>query len=222
MRLWNPYRGTLVNSYRGHSGDVRGLAVAADNAKFVSAGEDRHINVWDVATAATVRRLHGHEAAVNDVRFAADEGLLISASYDSSVCFWDVRARSTRALQTVKAATDAVTALAVAERGPYVFAASTDGSVTTIDVRKGCVVTDQLHVPVTGVAAPVDGVYVLAACTDSTLRLLDRASGKVLRTYSGHKHSGYQVECALMLADAVAVVGSEDGARPVGRRLGTV
>jgi mitogen-activated protein kinase organizer 1 len=209
--LWNPHKGLLVNTYRGHSGDVRALAVAADNSKFISAGDDRHINVWDVVTASTIRRLHGHDATVNDVKLAANEDVLVSASYDSTVSFWDLKGRSTRALQTVKVASDAVTSLALAAR-PYVFAASTDGTVTAIDIRKGCIVTDQLHHAVTSVAAPNGGEYVLAACTDNAVRLLDRATGKLLSHYRGHVHSGYQLECALLCKDAVAAAGSEDGA----------
>ena len=218
VRLWNPHRGTLINSYRGHSGDVRALAIAADNTKFVSAGEDRHVNLWDVASASTIRRFNGHDAAVNDVLFAGEENVLVTASYDSTVAFWDLRGRGSRALQTVKIASDAVTSLALAAR-PYVFAASTDGSVSTIDIRKGSISNDQLHHAVTSIAAPQDGVYVLAACTDSTLRLLDRAKGKVLAQYTGHKHESYQVQCALLCADAVAAAGSEDGALAFQSRL---
>jgi mitogen-activated protein kinase organizer 1 len=167
--------------------------------------------VWDVATASTIRRLHGHDATVNDVKLAANEDMLVSASYDSTLSFWDLKGRSTRALQTVKVASDAVTSLALAAR-PYVFAASTDGTVTTIDIRKGCIVTDQLHHAVTSVAAPSGGEYVLAACTDDAVRLLDRATGKVLSRYGGHVHRGYQLECVLLCKDAVAAAGSEDGA----------
>ena len=211
VRLWNPHRGTLVNTYRGHSGDVRTLAIAADNSKFVSAGEDRHINLWDVATATTIRRLHGHDAAVNAIAHAASESLLVSGSYDATLSFWDLKGRSTRALQTVKVASDAVTAVATGD-APYVFCASTDGALCTLDVRKGAIVTDQLHQPITSLAAPADGVYVLAACTDAKLRLVDRDKGKVLGEYEGHKHESFSVECALLCADAMAAAGSEDGA----------
>lgn len=211
VRLWNPHRGTHVNSYRGHSGDVRGLTIAADNASFVSAGEDRHINVWDVKTATTVRRFHGHEAAVNDVQYAADEALLVSASYDSTVAFWDLKARSSKALQSVKVATDAVTSLAITPR-PLIIAASTDGTVSILDLRKGTLSCDRLHHPVTCVAAPSDGLYAAAACTDSCVRLLDRESGQVLAQYKGHQHEGFQLECALLRGDKVVACGSEDGA----------
>lgn len=155
--------------------------------------------------------MHGHDAAVNDVRFAADESLLVSASYDSSVAFWDLKGRASRALQTVKVAADAVTRLAVAEQGPYVFAASTDGGVVTIDIRKGALLTDQLHVPVTGIASPEDGAYILAACTDSAVRLLDQATGRVLAKYTGHDHSSFQIECTFLFRGAVAAAGSENG-----------
>ena len=211
IKLWNPHRGALVTTFRGHSGDVRALAIAADNSKFMSGGDDRHINLWDVATANTIRRFHGHDAAVNDVLFAAEEALVVSGSYDSTVAFWDLRGRAQRALQTVKVASDAVSSIALAAQ-PYVFAASIDGTLSTIDIRKGCIVADQVHHAITSIAAPPGGEYILAACMDNTLRLLDRATGKVLAQYGGHQHSSFQLQCALLCRDAVAAVGSEDGA----------
>lgn len=73
IRLWNPHRGTLVQTYTGHGHDVRSVDVCADNSKFVSCGGDKCVFVWDVARGSIVRRFKGHDGAVNDVRYAADE-----------------------------------------------------------------------------------------------------------------------------------------------------
>jgi hypothetical protein len=212
VRLWNPIKGLQVNTYRGNGGDVRGLAVAADNRTFLSCGTDRLVNHFDVATGAVIRRFSGHDAAVNAVQFAANESLAVSTSYDATVRFWDMKSRSTRPIDMVKAASDSITGLAVPVDTPLVVTGAVDGTVTVLDVRKGALVKDDLHVPVSCVAVPADALYVIAACTDSAIRLLDRAAGGVLGKYEGHVHKDFHVECGLLCEDAVVVSGSEDGA----------
>lgn len=211
MRLWNPTKGTHINTYRGNGGDVQGVAVSADNRHFVSCGTDRSINHFDVSSGSVLRRFTGHDGAVNAVQYAAEESLLVSASYDATVRFWDLKGRSTRPIDTVKAASDSVTSLA-ALGNATVIAGAVDGTVTAIDVRRGRLVRDEVHQPVTSVAAPVDGLYVAAACTDNSVRLLDAKSGAVLARYEGHRHQEFQLECALLADDGVVACGSEDGA----------
>lgn len=211
VRLWNPTKGTHINTYRGNGGDVQGVAVSADNRHFVSCGTDRSINHFDVSSGSVLRRFTGHDGAVNAVQYAAEESLLVSASYDATVRFWDLKGRSTRPIDTVKAASDSVTSLA-ALGNATVIAGAVDGTVTAIDVRRGRLVRDEVHQPVTSVAAPVDGLYVAAACTDNSVRLLDAKSGAVLARYEGHRHQEFQLECALLADDGVVACGSEDGA----------
>lgn len=218
VRLWNPAKGTHINTYRGNGGDVAGVAVSDDNRHFVACGTDRSINHFDVSTGSVLRRFTGHDGAVNAVQFAASESLLVSASYDATVRFWDLKGRSTRPVDTVKAAADSVTSLA-ALGNATVISAAVDGTVTAIDVRGGRMVRDDLHHAVTSVAAPADGLYVAAACTDSSVRLLDSKTGAILAKYEGHLHREFQLECALLADDSVIACGSEDGAPPLSPSL---
>lgn len=212
VRLWNPLKSLQINTYRGNGGDVRGLAVSQDNRTFLSCGTDRLVNHFDVATGSVLRRFSGHDAAVNAVSFACEESLAISTSYDATVRFWDMKGRNSRPIDMVKVATDSVTGLAVPSAAPFVVASSVDGTIATLDIRKGALVKDDMNVPVTTVAVPEDALYIVAACTDSAVRLLDRAKGSVIGTYEGHKHKDFQIECGLICHDSVAVCGSEDGA----------
>lgn len=52
----------------GHGYDVRDVAVSADNSKFASAGGDRQLFLWDVATGQTIRKFAGHDGVINSVR----------------------------------------------------------------------------------------------------------------------------------------------------------
>lgn len=210
VRLWNPAKGTHISTFRGNGGDVQGLAVSADNRHFVSCGTDRSVNHFDVTSGSVLRRFTGHDGAVNAVQYAADESLLVSASHDATVRFWDLKSRSTRPIDTVKAASDSITSVA-ALGNASVIAGAVDGTVTAIDVRRGCLTRDEVHHAVTSVAAPADGLYVAAACTDSTVRLVDTKTGAILANYGGHVHREFQLECALMADDGVVACGSEDG-----------
>jgi WD40 repeat protein len=42
--------------------------VSADNSKFASAGGDRQLFLWDVATGQTIRKFAGHDGVINSVR----------------------------------------------------------------------------------------------------------------------------------------------------------
>ena len=53
------------------------LAVADDNARFVSVGGDKTVFLWDVATARTVRRWAGHAGRVNAVGFGGEGGQVV-------------------------------------------------------------------------------------------------------------------------------------------------
>lgn len=212
MRLWNPAKALQINTYRGNGGDVRGLAVSQDNRTFLSCGTDRLVNFFDVATGSVLRRFSGHDAAVNAVAFAAEESLAISTSYDATVRFWDMKSRNSRPVDVIKVATDSVTGLAVPSAAPYVVVCAVDGTIATLDIRKGAVIKDDMHVPVSTVAVPEDALYVVAACTDNAVRLIDRSKGSVIGTYEGHVHKDFHVECGLICHDSVAVCGSEDGA----------
>jgi mitogen-activated protein kinase organizer 1 len=217
VRLWNPYKGTHINTYRGHGGEVRGLAISRDNTRFVTCGSDRQVNLFDVVSGVVIRRFVGHDSVVNAVQYAADEALAVSVSYDATVRFWDLKSRSTRPIETVKVASDSATSIVVSENS-LVLVGSIDGSVTTMDVRQGVLIRDELHQAVTGLTAPADGMFLVAACTDSTVRLLDRKSGHLMAKFTGHTHTNYQLECTLFCDDAVIACGSEDGEVPTSMR----
>lgn len=138
--------GRLIQTYSAHGYEVLSLSVSADNARFASAGGDRSVFLWDVASAQTLRRFgggssHGHSARINSVSFAGeDDSLLISGGLDASVRIWDVRSGAPKPVQVLADAKDAVSA--VAAHGPEIVAGSVDGRVRTYDVRAGRCVTE--------------------------------------------------------------------------------
>jgi mitogen-activated protein kinase organizer 1 len=193
---------------------VLSLAVAQDNERFVSAGGDRSVFLWDVATAVTTRRFggnqHGHTSRVNCVSFAGDgESLVVSGGFDTTVRLWDVKSGSFKPIQVLDEARDAITCVAV--RGPEVVTGSVDGRVRTYDVRMGQCTTDVFGTSVTSIALTRDGQAMLVGTLDSKLRLMDRQNGACLRAYSdpNWKNEGLRLQSMLGGKEKYVLVGDE-------------
>lgn len=69
MKLWNPYRGVCLKTYGGHADEVMDASASCDSSQIASAGSDKSVILWDVATGTPVRRLRGHAGPVTTVRY---------------------------------------------------------------------------------------------------------------------------------------------------------
>ena len=209
-------QGRLIQTYSAHGYEVLSLSVSGDNARFASAGGDRAVFLWDVASAQTLRRFgggagaHGHSARINSVCFAGeDDSLLVSGGFDTSVRVWDVRSGAPKPVQVLAEAKDAVTT--VAAHGPEVVAGSVDGRVRMYDVRVGRCVTDVVGPSVTSLCLTRDGKAMLVSALDSKLRLMDRETGGCLKTYAdaGWRNQDLRVQSILGAKEQYALAGDE-------------
>ena len=60
LRLWNPYKGTLLKTYMGHGYEVLDAVASSENDKLASCGADKMVVLWDVATGKSIRKFRGH------------------------------------------------------------------------------------------------------------------------------------------------------------------
>ena len=127
----------LIQTYSGvHGYEVLSVSVSGDNARFVSAGGDKTVFLWDVATAMTLRRYSGHNGRVECAVFGGEgDAVVISGSFDSTIRLWDARSQSTKPLMVMQEAKDSVTSLVVT--GAEILAGSVDGRLRTYDLRMG-------------------------------------------------------------------------------------
>lgn len=220
LKLWNPHKSDLaddkkafcVQTYKGvHGYSVLSLAIFADKSRFVSAGEDRTVYLWDVASCRVIRRIQAHYHPTNSVAVNTDGTVVFTASYDQTIKCWDLRAaNSHEPIQVLNQFKDSVTTVRYSDG--LIYGGSVDGTVRTFDMRQGCVYIDHMGTPVVDICPAVDNLSYFATCLQSKLRYIDLPSSKQLKEYQGaHSHHHYKSETALESSGRSIVTGSEDG-----------
>jgi len=133
IRMWNTATGECLKVFRGHTGNVRSIALGP-NGTFFSGGHDNSVRQWDSSTGECIRVFEGHAGWVTSVAF--DGTSLFSGSVDKCVKKWDIGTGA--ALFTSNLHDGWVSSLAVgpAESG-VVFTGSGDCSIVAWDTATG-------------------------------------------------------------------------------------
>ena len=101
----------LVSTIQGHTDTILALAFSPDGVTIATAGYDKLIQVWDVATGRLVNTLKEHSDAVYAVAYMAGGRQIVSAAGDRTLKVWDVA--TGKRLFTMTDALDSLYAVAV-------------------------------------------------------------------------------------------------------------
>src|SRR5262249_32290713 len=88
VRLWQLESG-LCQVLSGHTDEVFAAAFHPDGTRLATAGRDRAVWLWDLATGEAVARLQGHTNYVWSLAFSPDGATLASRSGAFTVRLWD-------------------------------------------------------------------------------------------------------------------------------------
>jgi DNA-binding beta-propeller fold protein YncE len=108
----------------GHRDILYAADWSPDGNVIATAGYDRTIQLWDVATGKNLQTLKGHNGAVFAVDFSPDGSTLISGAADDTAKVWDVA--TGQRLDTLAQPQGAVLSVAFTPDGEYLVAGSAD------------------------------------------------------------------------------------------------
>jgi WD40 repeat protein len=184
----------------GHTGLIRSIIPTRNGKQIVSAGEDRTIRVWSVATGEPLRTIRTSTGqATNgriyamalspDQRWLAAAGLTMTPEQGHVIQIYDFRTGKLVGLLSGHA--NVIESLAFSPNGASLASASLDGSIRLWDMaeRKFIRSLEGFSTPVFGVGFTADGTRVVGAGAAAVLRLWDAATGELTATMSGHKDS---------------------------------
>jgi hypothetical protein len=190
VRVIETATGVIAASWVAHSDTIFDLALSRDGKLLATAGGDRLVKIWDMATRKETARLEGHTAQVLAVAFDEKATQIISGGADQQLKLWDVKTKER--INSLGARSAAVTSLAWVQGGPAILAATDGGDAqryTELQAHNGTQSSESakerrlagadsaLHC----IAASADGEHVFAGTQDGRLLAWNK-DGKLTST----------------------------------------
>ena len=177
---------------RSMSSGINAVAFSPDGRMLASAGNDKAVRLWYLATGENVGTLTGHADVVRAVAFSPDGQLLASAGDDKAVRLWYLgTGQILRALTGHTGLGSRVSAVAFSPDGRMLASGGGDKTVRLWDVATGQTVRvltghSGRILGVEGLAFSPDGRMLASGGGDKTVRLWHVATGQTVRVLTGH------------------------------------
>ncbi|MBD2181435.1 WD40 repeat domain-containing protein [Planktothrix sp. FACHB-1355] len=186
IKLWDLKNGQLLRTLKGHTDQVRAIAISPDGKILASGSDDKSIKLWNPNTGQLLRTLTGHSDWIAAVAISPDGKTLVSGSFDNTIKIWDLHSGQLR--RTLTGHTDPVQSIAFTPDGTTLASASNDKTIKLWNLRTG-----QLQNTLTGhtnfvlsVVISPDGTTLASAGYDKTIKLWNLRSNKLENTLKGH------------------------------------
>jgi WD40 repeat protein/serine/threonine protein kinase/tetratricopeptide (TPR) repeat protein len=130
-----------LDTFRGHAGWIRCLAVSPDGTLIASGADDGKVIIWDAATRTIVREFKAHPTHVNAVAWNPTGTRIATGAEGGGVRLWD-SATGDRVQPDLAAPNEAthsgiVRSVAFSPDGSYFVSGSNDASIKIWDAKTG-------------------------------------------------------------------------------------
>jgi len=188
-----------LQSFTGHTGSVRSLAVLDNENSFLSGGKDRTVRLWSIRNTGEGEAIvgaqsvySGHKKSVFSVNFLAGPGQAVSC--DGGVQLWDPFVLGTVREFDTGRDNSRVTFCAVRplpDPGHGVVAATSEGGVRVIDTRvAGCGTELRVSYGAAGLirslAVGKDGNQLAVGHSSGYISMLDLRTGRLRTGFKAH------------------------------------
>jgi WD40 repeat protein len=194
VRVWDVAAGKLTKSLEGHASWIGSLLVTPDGTRAITAGGDSIIRIWDLKTGRQADVLEGHVQSVRSLAISADGRYLVSGGGDKSCRLWDLTTR--KEIKKFGEGKEAIESVAIAPDGSRILAGNEYGTINVYDAKSGNSVAkfDKHGVAVVyAITVTKDGKTAISGARDKEIQVWEVATGKLLKTLSGHAEQVYQV-----------------------------
>jgi WD40 repeat protein/tRNA A-37 threonylcarbamoyl transferase component Bud32 len=131
----DPATGQEHFPHQGHVAPLKAVTVSPNGRMIASAGEDRLVKLWDLATRRVLHSLKAHTTTVCGLTFSPNGRRLASGSQDGTIILWDVGTGTE--VRTLHGDADAVCRIQFSRDGRLLAAGGQGGLVKVWDTSTG-------------------------------------------------------------------------------------
>ncbi len=210
-QLWDLDKNRLVRTFVGLT-SINSAAALSPNGLQVAAGAGKVLNVWDIATGQTIATLDLLMSTVNSIVFSKDGTRLIyvgsTVGKQPNLVITEIA--SGKIVKSLFSDTDAE-ALDISPDGGLIASGDLHGVVRILD-RTGRSIRSLAHGHrVKDLAFSPDGKLLATGGDDGAAKLWDVASGRLLRTLSGHEGTMHMVFSVSWSPDGARLATTDNG-----------
>lgn len=186
--VWHP-PWKLMRVLSGHEGWVRCVAVDPTNQWFASAGNDRLVKIWDLASGTLKLSLTGHINTIRGLAISDRHPYLFTASEDCEVKCWDLE--QNMVIRNYHGHLSGVYSICLHPTLDVLATGGRDAAVRIWDMRTkmGIHVLAGHTNAVCSIASQASEPQFISGSMDHMVRLWDLAAGKCSVTLTNHKKS---------------------------------
>ena len=168
-------------AWQAHNGTIFDMAIAPDGQTLATAGADKLVRFWSLATGEQMMQIEAHTSPVLSLAYKPDGALLASGGADKELKIWDTKTREQKNLVTGHPGN--VAAIAWPEKKAELITASDDGALRLCNEtskspgKTWSKAGDLLHC----LAATADGKLLYGGADNGRVYAWDR-TGKITRT----------------------------------------